>query len=53
MEAFAGVAIEGARVFKTPFPDLTEVVEDNGIELDFQQSGAFNEGDEAEIVDGN
>jgi hypothetical protein len=53
MEAFAGVAIGRARVFKTPFPELTEVAEENGIKLDFQLSGAFNEGDEEEIVDGN
>jgi len=31
-------------VFKTPFPELTEVAEENGIKLDSQLSGAFNEG---------
>ena len=35
MEAFAAVAIERARVFKTPMPELAEIAEERGIKLDF------------------
>ena len=36
MEAFAAVAIERARVFKTPMPHLADIAEENGIKLDFE-----------------
>ena len=49
MAAFAGVAIERARVFKTPFPELAEVADKNGIKLDFELNGASNEAEEDEI----
>ena len=48
MEAFAGVAIERARVFKTPFPELAEIAEENGIKLDFQLDGTSDEVEEDE-----
>ena len=35
MAAFAGVAIERARVFKTPMPELNEIANERGIKLDF------------------
>jgi hypothetical protein len=41
--AFAEVAVERARVFGTPFPELAEVAEDNGIKLDFSLRGASDE----------
>ena len=44
MEAFAGVAIERARVFRTPFPELAEIAAQNDIKLDF----ALNAPDESE-----
>jgi hypothetical protein len=44
MAAFAGVAIERARVFKTPMPELAEIAEERGINLGF----ALNAPDEAE-----
>ena len=40
MEAFAGVAIERARVFKTPFPELQEVADKIGVKLDFELDGS-------------
>jgi hypothetical protein len=48
MEAFAGVAIERARVFKTPMPYLAEIAEENGIKLDFKLDDATDEGEEDE-----
>jgi hypothetical protein len=44
MEAFAAVAIERARVFKTPMPELAAIAEERGIKLDF----ALNAPDEDE-----
>ena len=44
--AFAEVAVERARVFGTPFPELAEVAEANGIKLDFSLRGAPNEYEE-------
>ena len=40
MEAFAGVAIERARVFKTPFPELAEVAKEHDIKLGFELNGS-------------
>ena len=40
MEAFAGVAIERARVFRTPFPELQEVADKIGVKLDFELNGS-------------
>ena len=40
MEAFAGVAIERARVFKTPFPEVQEVADKIGVKLDFELNGS-------------
>jgi hypothetical protein len=48
MEAFAGVAIERARVFKTPFPELQEVADKIGVKLGFSLNGASNETEEEE-----
>ena len=47
MEAFAAIAIERARVFKTPMPHLAEIAEENGIKLDF----ALNAPDDADEED--
>ncbi len=46
--AFAEVAVERARVFGTPFPELAEVAEAKGIKLDFSLRGAANEDEEDE-----
>ena len=46
--AFAEVAVERARVFGTPFPELAEVAEAKGIKLDFSLRGAPNEDEEDE-----
>lgn len=40
MAAFAGVAIERARVFKTPFPEIQEVADKIGVKLDFDLNGS-------------
>ena len=40
MEAFAAVAIERARVFKTPFPEIQEVADKIGVKLDFELNGS-------------
>jgi hypothetical protein len=40
MAAFAGVAIERARVFKTPFPEVQEVADKIGVKLDFELNGS-------------
>ena len=40
MAAFAGVAIERARVFKTPFPEIAEVADKIGVKLDFELNGS-------------
>jgi len=50
MEAFAAVAIERARVFKTPFPHLAEIAELNGIKLDFKLDGATDETEEDDEI---
>jgi hypothetical protein len=50
MEAFAAVAIERARVFKTPMPYLAEIAEENGIKLDFELDGATDESEEDEEI---
>jgi hypothetical protein len=39
MEAFAAVAIERARVFKTPMPELQEVADKIGVKLGFDLAG--------------
>ena len=51
MEAFAGVAIERARVFKTPFPEVQEVADKIGVKLDFELNGSreLDEEEEDEI----
>ena len=46
MEAFAAVAIERARVFKTPMPHLADIAEENGIKLDFELDGTSDEVEE-------
>jgi hypothetical protein len=50
MEAFAAVAIERARVFKTPFPELAEIAEQNDIKLDFNLNRAPDEAEEGEEI---
>jgi Helix-turn-helix domain len=50
MGAFAAVAIERARVFKTPMPYLAEIAEENGIKLDFELDGATDESEEDEEI---
>jgi hypothetical protein len=40
MEAFAGVAIDRARVFRTPFPEVQEVADKIGVKLDFELDGS-------------
>ena len=40
MAAFAGVAIERARVFKTPFPEIQDVADKIGVKLDFELNGS-------------
>ena len=50
MEAFAAVAIERARVFKTPMPYLAEIAEENGIKLDFELDGATDGSEEGEEI---
>ena len=45
MEAFAGVAIERAKVFRTPFPELAEVAKEHDIKLGFELNGS-DEADE-------
>ena len=37
---FADVMMERARVFKTPMPELNEIAEKNGIQLDFELNAA-------------
>jgi hypothetical protein len=39
-EAFAAVAVERARVFKTAFPELQEVADKIGVKLDFELNGS-------------
>jgi len=46
MGAFAAVAIERARVYKTPFPEVQEVADKIGVKLGFELNGASD--DEAE-----
>jgi hypothetical protein len=46
MGAFAAVAIERARVYKTPMPELNEIANEHGIRLDFPLSGGSDESDE-------
>jgi hypothetical protein len=46
MGAFAAVAIERARVFKTPMPELNEIAEQQNIKLDFDLNSATDESDE-------
>jgi hypothetical protein len=46
MEAFAGVAIERARIFKTPMPHLEEVADKIGVKLGFELNGASNDTEE-------
>ena len=46
IEAFAAVAIQRAKVFRTPFPELAEVAEQHNISLDFELDGASDEAEE-------
>jgi hypothetical protein len=46
MEAFAAVAIERARVFKTPMPELNEIAEQHDIKLDFSLNSTSDESEE-------
>jgi hypothetical protein len=48
MEAFAAVAIERARVFRTPFPELQEVADKIGVKLGFELNGASADATEEE-----
>jgi len=48
MGAFAAVAIERARVYKTPMPELNEIANEHGIKLGFDLSGASDEAEEDE-----
>jgi hypothetical protein len=48
MEAFAAVAIERARVFKTPFPELAEIAEQHNIEVGLDLRGASDDAAEGE-----
>ena len=48
MEAFAAVAIERARVFKTPFPEVQEVADKIGVKLGFELNGASDDAAEKE-----
>jgi|GEM_PF-6942292 len=48
MEAFAGVAIERARVFKTPFPEVQEVADKIGVKLGFNINGDSDDAGEEE-----
>jgi hypothetical protein len=50
MEAFAGVAIERARVFRTPFPELQEVADKIGVKLGFSLNGASDESEEEDGI---
>jgi hypothetical protein len=45
MEVFAAIAIERARVFRTPFPELAEVAKEHDIKLGFELNGS-DEADE-------
>jgi hypothetical protein len=40
MAAFAGVAIERAKLYRTPFPELQEVADKIGVKLGFSLNGA-------------
>ena len=46
---FADVMMERARVFKTPMPELNEIAEKNGIQLDFELNAANEVEQEDEI----
>jgi hypothetical protein len=48
MGAFAAVAIERARVYKTPFPELQEVADKIGVKLGFELNGASDDAVEEE-----
>jgi hypothetical protein len=48
MGAFAAVAIERARVFKTPFPEVQEVADKIGVKLGFELNGASDDAAEEE-----
>ncbi len=49
MAAFAGVAIERARVFKTPFPELQEVADKIGVNVGFALNGVSDEAEDDEV----
>jgi len=46
---FADVMMERARVFKTPMPELNEIAEKNGIQLDFELNAA-NEAEQEDKI---
>jgi len=48
MEAFAAVAIERARVYKTPFPEVQEVADKIGAKLGFELNGPSDDAAEEE-----
>ena len=48
METFAGVAIERARVYRTPFPEIQEVADKIGVKLGFSLNGASDDTAEEE-----
>jgi hypothetical protein len=48
MGAFAAVAIERARVYKTPFPEVQEVADKIGVKLGFQLNRASDDAAEEE-----
>jgi hypothetical protein len=49
MEAFAAVAIERARIYKTPFPELQEVADKIGVNVGFALNGVSDEAEEDEV----
>ena len=49
MGAFAAVAIERARVYKTPFPEVQEVADKIGVNVGFALNGVSDEAEEDEV----
>jgi hypothetical protein len=50
MGAFAAVAIERARVYKTPMPELAEIAEQQNIKLGFDLNSATDESDDEDEI---
>ena len=47
---FADVMMERARVFKTPFPELAEIAEQQNIEVGFDLRGASDEAEQEDEI---